>query len=514
MDEVDIPMKSYPYAPKVALLSVSDKTNITELARALVDKGISILSTGGTAKTLKEANIPVTNVSSVTGFAEIMQGRVKTLHPKIHGGILGKRDVHQNEAKKHDIDWIDLVVCNLYPFTDTVKSGANLDTAIENIDIGGPSMIRSAAKNFAHVSVLVDPDDYANFIDDLPKGICLATRKKLATKAFAHTANYDAHIHDYLNTEPFPETLNLSYTKLKPLRYGENPHQKAALYVDKLATNKGLMKATQLQGKALSYNNYLDGDAALACVSEFSEPCTVVVKHANPCGVAIKTNIDAAFHAAWQADSLSAFGSIVALNRPITDTIADFLLTVFIEVIIAPEFSDDIKKRFSQKPNIRLLEMPIAKPEPNISFRFIQGGLLAQEADNYALAHDAITMATNHRLDEAAKKNLQFAWQVAKHVKSNGIIVAKDGTTQGIGAGQVSRVDAVKIALEKSTDLTGAVLASDAFFPFADSIELIAKVGIKTIIQPGGSIKDQEVINACEAHDIAMAFTGQRCFRH
>lgn len=502
----------HTYTIKTALLSVSDKTGITDLARTLVKAGVTLISTGGTAKTLIEANIPVTDVSSITGHPEIMQGRVKTLHPKIHGGILGKRTIHADEASLHDIHWIDLVVCNLYPFSATVAAGAGLNTALENIDIGGPTMLRAAAKNFQDVSVLVAPEDYPAFIDEMHAGISLATRKKLATKAFAHTASYDAHIYNYLNNDPFSTQINLTYTKTKPLRYGENPHQKAALYADNLQPNSGLLSAKQHQGKALSYNNYLDADAALNCLGEFTTPCAVIIKHANPCGVATKKTIDAAFDAAWQADSLSAFGSVIALNRPMTEKIANMLLSVFVEVIIAPAFNPKIRALFQQKPNIRLLEMPQTTQHAHLHYRFIQGGLLVQETDHLSAA--TFTMATNQPIKEHTKQDLFFAWQVAKHVKSNGIVVAKSGVTQGIGAGQVSRIDAVKIALEKSTDIAGAVLASDAFFPFADSIELIAKTGIKTIVQPGGSIKDQSVIDACKAHGIAMALTGQRCFRH
>ena len=507
-------MQNSVYSLKTALLSVSDKTNITDLARALIAQGVSILSTGGTAATLKKANIPVTDVSTHTDFPEIMQGRVKTLHPKIHGGILGKRDSHANEAKAHGIDWIDLVVCNLYPFAQTVQNGASFDTAIENIDIGGPTMIRSAAKNFAHVSVLVDPDDYAAFIKEMSTGISQATRKKLATKAFAHTASYDAHIHQYLNTETFPQSLTLTFKKASPLRYGENPHQQAALYIDEQSAMKQQLHIQPLQGKPLSYNNYLDIDAAMACLHEFTEPAAVVVKHANPCGVAIQNNISDAFTSAWHADSLSAFGSVVALNRPITLEIAHFLCSVFVEVIIAPTFNADVRTLFKQKPNVRLLELPTDQHSQTLSYRFIHGGLLVQDNDTRPLAKLQLTMATEHQLDDQTTASLNFAWKVAKHVKSNGIIVAKNGVTQGIGAGQVSRIDAVKIALEKSHDLKDAFLASDAFFPFTDSIELIAKSGIKTIIQPGGSIKDNDVIAACKAHDIAMVFTGTRCFRH
>lgn len=494
------------------MLSVSDKTGIVELAQGLANTGIELFSTGGTAKVLTEAGIPVKEVSDVTGFPEIMQGRVKTLHPKIFGGILAKRDAHAEAVKKHDLPLIDIVVCNLYPFAKTIaKPNVTFEEAIENIDIGGPSMVRAAAKNFAFTAVLVDPSDYTDFLHECAEGISEKTRKHLSAKAFSHTAEYDAFIANYLNHDTLPDTLNLSYQKICDLRYGENPHQQASVYSD---GTHGILQAEQLQGKPLSYNNIADSQAALACVSEFTEPACVVVKHANPCGVASKSNLDDAFTAAWQADSESAFGGIVALNRPCTKAIANFLKTVFFEVLIAPDFEPAALEVLNSKKNLRVLKLANNTP-PKRLLKSVSGGIIVQTPDLTNIEACNLTCTTKAHASEAALKDGLFAWKVVKHVKSNGILIAKDLTTLGIGPGQVSRVNAVKIALDRAAGQTqDAVLASDAFFPFRDNIDLLAESGIKTIIQPGGSIKDPDVIAACDEHGIAMLFTGTRCFTH
>ncbi len=501
--------------PKTALLSVSDKTNIIELAQALHAHHITILSTGGTAKKLDEAGIPHKEVSTVTGFPEIMAGRVKTLHPKIHGGILGKRDQHATEAEQHNIGWIDLIVCNLYPFAQVIQTNPDLDTAIENIDIGGPTMIRAAAKNFHWVSVVVDPNDYDQIINQLKAGIDEPLRKQLAIKAFAHTAQYDSLIQQYLSDDAFPSKLNLSYEKATSLRYGENPHQAASLYCTS-NEKTGLLAAEQLQGKPMSYNNYADTDSALLCLGEFSTPACVVVKHANPCGVATADSIDKAFQQAFEADSKSAFGGIIAINQPCTATIAEYLSQVFFEIIVAPDYTTKALEWFSKKKNLRVLKLNnISSYQVNYDLKAIKGGLLLQEHDNYRLTPDDLNIVTKTAIGDSVKADLLFSWQVVKHIKSNAILVAKNQTTVGVGAGQVSRIDAVEIALQKAgKNLANTVFASDAFFPFRDSIDRIANTGIRAVIQPGGSVRDQEVIDACNEHGIAMAFTDHRCFNH
>lgn len=506
-------------SPKKALVSVSDKTNLVPLCQFLHRSGIEIISTGGTAKTLIAADIPVTLVSELTGFPEIMQGRVKTLHPKIHGGILGKRHIHLDDAKLHNIDWIDVVVCNLYPFSKEVNEQTELNYALENIDIGGPSMIRSAAKNFPEVTVMVDPKDYDQFQKSLEKDgtISLEYRQKLATKAFAHTTWYDDLIYRYLNQRSGPDGLYLQYEKSSDLRYGENPHQSAALYQStENQYASGVAMAHQYQGKPMSYNNIVDADGALNCIVEFEQPCCVVIKHANPCGVAIAEDINVAFERAWQADSQSAFGGIIALNRPCTAKIAEFLSTVFVEIVMAPSYDDQALAILTRKPNLRVLELPLnTHSNSDVTQRFISGGVLVQTRDRQVLSIQDLHCVTEASLCPLQIPTILFSWQVLKHIKSNGILIAQNEATLGVGAGQVSRVDAVKLAIMKAKQsLDNAVLVSDAFFPFADSIDLIAQAGIKTIIQPGGSIKDQEVIEACNQHGIAMAMTGKRCFNH
>ncbi|MEM9244029.1 MAG: bifunctional phosphoribosylaminoimidazolecarboxamide formyltransferase/IMP cyclohydrolase [Pseudomonadota bacterium] len=503
--------------PKRALISVSDKSGIIDLAQSLSELNIEIISTGGTAKHLQEAGIQVTQVSELTNFPEIMNGRVKTLHPTIFAGLLGKRDTHAEAAKAHDIPWIDLLVCNLYPFAKTIKKpGVTFDEVIENIDIGGPSMLRAAAKNMAWTTVISDHNDYQFLIDELKaaQGISFATRKKFAIKAFAHTAAYDGLIQSYLSNSAFPERLSLNYTKVAQLRYGENPDQQAAVYQSMVEAPQGVLAATQLQGKALSYNNILDSDAALNCLYEFDAPACVVVKHNNPCGTAVDEDINQAFHRAWMADSKSAFGSIVVLNKKCTVEIAEFLHKVFIEVLIAPDYDTQALAILKKKSNLRVLLLKQHSKTTQQLIKSIDGGLLLQSASDTVIDSQHCQCVTKTEVSEQQKKDLDFAWRVVKHIKSNAILIADNLLSLGVGAGQVSRVDAVEIALKKAGNFDQAVLASDAFFPFRDSIDQIANYNIKAIIQPGGSIRDEEVIAACDEHGIAMLFTGTRCFKH
>lgn len=498
--------------PKTVLISVSDKTGIIEFAQGLSALGIKILSTGGTAKTLQQAGLAVTLVSDVTQFPEIMQGRVKTLHPKVHGGILGRRDQHQPEADQHQIEWIDIVVCNLYPFAKTISGDHSFHEAIENIDIGGPSMIRAAAKNLDWVTVLTDQQDYNEVLSKLQAdGIDYPTRQALSAKAFAHTAHYDSMIAKYLSHEDFPQQITYGFERKQILRYGENPHQQAAWYA---AGNHPFEQ--QKQGKTPSFNNIVDSSSALACVNDFDQPACVVVKHANPCGVAIADNIDQAFEHAWSADSKSAFGGIVALNRRCTHNIASVLAKVFIEIIIAPGFDEEALAALAQKPNYRVFDTTnLTTIDQDLHFKQIAGGLLVQNRDQATLTREELRCVTEQQPTQQQYDNLMFAWQVVRHLNSNAILIADQGCTVGVGAGQVSRVDAVELAIHKSKAITHtSVLASDAFFPFRDSIDRIAQAGIKAIIQPGGSMRDQEVIDACNEHGIAMVFTGQRCFKH
>ncbi len=501
-----------PLQIKTALLSVSDKTGIIEFARGLSTLGITLLSTGGTAKTLQQSGLPVTRVSDLTQFPEIMQGRVKTLHPKIHGGILGRRDQHQAEAGQHHIDWIDMVVCNLYPFGKTISGQHTFTDAIENIDIGGPSMIRAAAKNIDWVTVVTDQQDYSALLAQLQAdGIDYNTRKALSAKAFAHTAHYDSMIAEYLRDEDFPQQITYGFERKQILRYGENPHQQAAWYTD---GHHPFEK--QQQGKMPSFNNIVDSSAALACVNDFDQPACVVVKHANPCGVAVADNIDQAFERAWSADSKSAFGGIVALNRRCTKKIAEALTSVFIEIVIAPGFDEAALTALAQKPNYRVFDTTDLKTTNDaLHFKQVAGGLLVQTRDQAILTRDHLRCVTNTQPTDQQLDDMLFAWQVVRHLNSNAILIADRGCTVGVGAGQVSRVDAVELAIHKSAVINKtAVLASDAFFPFRDSIDRIAQAGIKAIIQPGGSVRDQEVIDACNAHGVTMVLTGQRCFKH
>lgn len=518
---------------KRALISVSNKDGVLELAKELVKLGVEILSTGGTSKLLREANVPVRDVSDLTGFPEIMDGRVKTLHPKVHGGILGLRDEHEAVAKQHGISWIDLVVVNLYPFAETIKKpNVKFDDAVENIDIGGPTMIRSAAKNMGWVGVVVDPNDYSEVINELKnqKGLTFAARKKLATKAFQHTAEYDALITAYLtrinasrestgssnhptfNASP-NDVLSLHLQKFSDLRYGENPHQTASAYTFDNA--KGILAAIKHQGKELSYNNIADSDAAVAAVREFSDPACVVVKHANPCGVAVADTIETAFEKAFAADPVSAFGGIVALNRPCTKELAETMAKTFFEVIVAPSFSEDALAVFAKKENLRILQLDLNFTPMQNEFKFIEGGFLMQSRDFDVIKPGDLKLVTERKPTAKEMEELLFAWHVVKHVKSNAILIAKENRTVGIGAGQVSRIDAVELAIKKSNEaLSGCVLASDAFFPFRDSIDRIAATGIRAIIQPEGGMRLNEVIAACDEQGIAMVLTAKRCFKH
>ena len=504
---------------KRALISVSDKNGIVEFARGLSELNIEIVSTGGTSKLLRDANIPVRDVAELTAFPEMMDGRVKTLHPKVHGGILGLRDEHQDVAKAHNIDWIDLVVVNLYPFKATIeKANATFDDAIENIDIGGPTMIRSAAKNMGWVGVIVNPENYSSVLEELRthKGLSFKCRKMLATQAFEHTAAYDALIHEYLtSSRNKPDQFNLKFTKQFELRYGENPHQAAAAY--RVSGNSsGILSAKQHQGKELSYNNIADADAAYACVREFVEPACVIVKHANPCGAAVADTVYKAFDRALHADAQSAFGGIIALNQMCTREIAESIVEIFFEVLIAPSYSPEALEIFAKKPNLRVLELKnFLNRNHATEMKFIEGGVLIQDKDLKNVTEQDLKIVTRRKPSAEEIKMMLFAWPVLKHIKSNAILIAKDAVTKGIGAGQVSRVDAVDLALKKAGyDLAGAILASDAFFPFRDSIDRLAHTGIHAIIQPGGSMRDAEVIAACDEHGIAMVFTGARCFKH
>ncbi|MFQ6615282.1 MAG: bifunctional phosphoribosylaminoimidazolecarboxamide formyltransferase/IMP cyclohydrolase [Fidelibacterota bacterium] len=502
-----------------ALISVFNKSGIVGLAEELTRLGVRIISTGGTAKVLTEAGIPTTGVSEVTGSPEIMDGRVKTLHPNIHGGILGLRDSHESSAQEQGIPWIDLVVCNLYPFDRTIlRDDIPLDEVLEDIDIGGPAMIRSAAKNVGWVGVVVDPADYPLLVEELNKegGLTYSTRKRLSAKAFGHTARYDTLIHNYLHDTPMGDSLTLTFDRHSHLRYGENPHQQASAYADPQFKDPSILKARIHQGKKLSYNNIMDADGALACVQEFSEPACVVVKHANPCGAASGRDITDCFIRAFEADSLSAFGGIVALNRLCTREIAEYLRKIFIEIVLAPGYEPEAREIFGKKKNLRVLEVgEITGSRAGLEFRQVAGGLLLQEKNVNTVTREHLNSVTEAKPGDEQIDDMLFAWKVLTYVKSNAILTAKNHTTVGIGSGQVSRIDAVDIAVRKSGNRIGdTVLASDAFFPFRDSIDRIATTGIRAVIQPGGSVRDQEVIQACNEHGIAMVFTSTRCFRH
>ena len=514
---------------KRALLSVSDKTGIVDFARSLAGLGVELLSTGGTFKLLKDNGIPAKEVSDVTGFPEIMDGRVKTLHPKIHGGILGRRGTDDAVMKQHGIAPIDLVVVNLYPFAQTVaKPDVGFDEAIENIDIGGPAMVRAAAKNHAHVAVVVDPSDYPRVLDAVRAGaVPAALRTELATKAFAHTARYDGMVAGYLSSlgadgarAPFPGVLGLQFDKKLDLRYGENPHQRSAFYAERGAAPGTITGARQLQGKELSYNNIADADAALECVKQFAPPACVIVKHANPCGVAVGKDIGEAYAHAFKTDPTSAFGGIIAFNRPLDAPTLKAILAQFVEVIVAPGIAADVAQLAAGKPNVRLLDCG-AWPQaaaPWLDYKRVAGGLLVQDADLAVVAPAQLKVVTKRAPSASQLEDLAFAWKVVKFVKSNAIVYARDGRTIGVGAGQMSRVYSAKIAGIKAADekleVKGSVMASDAFFPFRDTIDAAAAAGISAIVQPGGSMRDPEVIAAADEHGLAMVFTGVRHFRH
>jgi len=513
---------------KRALLSVSDKTGLIPFAQYLSQHGVELLSTGGTAKTLREAGLPVTDVASVTGFPEIMDGRVKTLHPKIHGGILADRDVpaHVEAMRTHGIEGIDMVVLNLYPFEETVAQGASYEDTVEQIDIGGPAMLRASAKNHKHVTIVVDPADYDHVIDEMNAHdgeTTLEYRKQLALKAFARTAAYDSAIAAWLGAtqgEVFPPQLVVSTARDSVLRYGENPHQRAALYLTDAADGT-LAAAKQLQGKELSYNNLNDTDAAWALACDFDEPCVAIIKHANPCGVAIGASVEAAFAKALACDPVSAYGGIIALNRPLTKAFVEAMGSLFVEVIIAPSAEDAAVALLGEKKkNLRLLVTGGALLPKRNDFRLtnISGGLLVQDSDAKTVTAAELVTVSKAAPSGTQQADLLFAFRVAKHVKSNAIVIAKDGATVGIGAGQMSRVDSVRIACWKAEEAKlstkGAVLASDAFFPFDDNVHRAAEAGIAALVQPGGSIRDDEVIAAADNHGMVMVTTGIRHFRH
>ena len=516
---------------KTALLSVSDKTGLIEFARGLASFGVAMLSTGGTAKLLRDSGISVTEVSDHTGFPEMLDGRVKTLHPKVHGGILVRREVpaHVEAIKSAGIAPIDLVVVNLYPFSQTVaRAGCTLDEAIENIDIGGPAMVRSAAKNHAHVAVVTDPADYAAILGEMRAAngaVGETTRFRLAQKAFSHTAAYDGAISNYLTAlgtdgarAAFPQRLNLNFELAQTLRYGENPHQNAAFYRDLEPAPGSLARYVQLQGKELSYNNIADADAAWECVKTFEQPACVIIKHANPCGVAVAGSTLDAYRAAFATDPTSAFGGIIAFNRELDAATVAAVAEQFVEVLIAPQVSAGARAALAKKENVRVLEVPLADGANAYEMKRVGGGLLAQTPDNFHISAADLKIVSRVQPTPQQQEDLLFAWRVAKFVKSNAIVFCGKGRTLGVGAGQMSRVDSARIAAIKAQNanltLAGSVVASDAFFPFRDGLDVVAEAGAVAVIQPGGSLRDAEVIAAGDERGIAMVFTGHRHFRH
>lgn len=521
-------------AIKRALISVSDKTGVLEFSRQLIELGVEILSTGGTAKLLAEAGLPVIQVSQHTGFPEMLDGRIKSLHPRIHGGILARRDLenHLQQLQAQDIPLIDLVVVNLYPFRETVKDpNCDLSTAMENVDIGGPTLLRAAAKNHQSVVVLVNQEDYQPVMDEISSGsVTPLTRQRLAAKAFRHSAEYESAIADWLGKQEsaidqeqpqgqqWPEHFQLPTRLHQVMRYGENPHQNAAFYVEEGA-QFGIGRCEQLQGKELSFNNVLDADTALEAVNVFADTACVIVKHANPCGVALGQDPESAYRAAYKTDTTSAFGGIIAFNRTLDGKAAQAIReNQFVEVIIAPTFSKEALLIFSDRPNVRLLEGGGSRIMPQTEVKRVNGGLLVQDKDLLLLSPTDMRLVTKIPLNEKQTRDLRFSWQLVRYLKSNAIVICHNATTVGIGAGQMSRIDSCRIALQKAADAgletRGAVLASDAFFPFRDSIDWAAGAGIAAVIQPGGSMRDQEVIDAANEHGIAMVFTGTRQFRH
>ena len=512
-----------------ALISVSDKTGVVEFARYLASRNVKILSTGGTAKLLAENGIKVVEVGDYTGFPEMMDGRVKTLHPRVHGGILARRDLahHLEAMKQHDIPAIDMVVVNLYPFAATIaKIDVTLEDAIENIDIGGPAMVRASAKNYPFVAIVTEACDYARLIEEMKShdgALSHDTRFALAKKAFAHTAEYDGMISTWLssldqdnNRRLFPDQLHLTFSKAQDMRYGENPHQDAAFYVEKHPAAGTLAHFHQLQGKELSYNNIADADAAWQCCRAFDVPACVIVKHANPCGVAIAEKTLTAYQRALETDPTSAFGGIIAFNREIDGATAEAVAKQFVEVVLAPLFSVEARRVFAAKQNVRLLEIPLAPSLKDVDMKRVGGGLLVQSSDDFDVAQLKVVSKRKPTAEEM--NDLLFAFRVAKFVKSNAIVFCRYGMTLGVGAGQMSRVDSTKIAAIKAQhaglSLKGSVAASDAFFPFRDGLDVIAKAGATAVIQPGGSMRDDDVVKAADEHGIAMVVTGMRHFRH
>jgi phosphoribosylaminoimidazolecarboxamide formyltransferase/IMP cyclohydrolase len=525
-----------------ALISCSDKTGVVDFARALAGLGVKLLSTGGTARLLADAGLQVTEVADVTGSPEMLDGRVKTLHPRIHGGLLARRDLpaHMAALHAHGISTIDILVVNLYPFAQvTARGDCSLEDAIENIDIGGPAMLRAAAKNWCDVTVLIDPADYAGALAEIGAGaVSRATRFRLASKVFAHTAAYDGMISNYLGSlqagseqaiaavparEPYPAVYSVQFAKIQDLRYGENPHQSAAFYREPAPAAGSLGGWHQLQGKALSYNNIADADAAWECVKSLAAPACVIVKHANPCGVAMADDIGQAYAKAFATDRDSAFGGIIAFNRPLDGVTADLVAAQFVEVIVAPSVLPEALLVLAHKPNVRLLQVPLpASAQPSVSpvpdFKRVGGGMLLQSADTKNVSTSELRVVTRRAPDAQQMDDLLFAWKVAKFVKSNAIVFCGGGATLGVGAGQMSRIDSARIAAIKAghagLSLLGAAVASDAFFPFRDGLDAVIDAGARCVIQPGGSLRDGEVIAAADERDVAMVFTGTRHFRH
>jgi phosphoribosylaminoimidazolecarboxamide formyltransferase / IMP cyclohydrolase len=516
---------------KQALISVSNKAGVVELAKKLHQFGITIISSGGTAKLLREAGIAVTEVSEYTQFPEMLDGRVKTLHPKIHAGILSRMDLpeHQQALQKARIPPIELVIVNLYPFAETIaQADCTLEQAVENIDIGGPTLIRAAAKNYPHVTVITDPADYPVLLAEMKSGqgaTSLARRFQLAQKAFSHTARYDSAISNYLTSidsnhqqQAFPDCLNLNFDMVQSLRYGENPHQEAAFYRDAQNLPGSLANYTQLQGKELSYNNIADTDAAWECVKTFDTPACVIIKHANPCGVAIADTPLVAYQLAFATDPISAFGGIIAFNRTVDAELAGVILKQFVEVIIAPEFLPEARQILSQKANVRVLSVPLQAQTNRFELKRVSGGVLVQTPDDLNLTASQLKVVSQAQPTPQQIEDCLFAWRVAKFVKSNAIVFCAQGQTLGIGAGQMSRIDSARIASIKAQhaglSLTGSVVASDAFFPFRDGLDVVVEAGARVVIQPGGSVRDEEVIKAADEHGIVMMYTGIRHFRH
>jgi phosphoribosylaminoimidazolecarboxamide formyltransferase/IMP cyclohydrolase len=524
---------------RTALLSVSDKNGIVEFAQALHQLGVKLISTGGTAKLLAEKGLPVTEVATLTGFPEMLDGRVKTLHPKVHGGLLARRDSKEHMAaiKEHGIETIDLLVINLYPFNETIsKTDCGFEEAVENIDIGGPAMLRAAAKNHQDVTVLVSPSDYVAVLDEMRNNqntVSYASNLAYAKKVFAHTAQYDGAIANYLSSlneqqdhskrNPYPQTLHLAFERVQEMRYGENPHQSAAFYRDIKVPAGSLANYTQLQGKELSFNNIADADAAWECVKSISDSqaACVIIKHANPCGVAIANTILEAYQKALQTDPTSAFGGIIALNRECDEASAQAIAKQFVEVLIAPHFSEAAKAILASKQNVRLLQIPLAKGAPSFNqydLKRVGGGLLVQSSDSKNVHPDELKVVTKRQPTPTELNDLMFAWRVAKFVKSNAIVYCANGMTLGVGAGQMSRIDSARIASIKaehaSLSLKGSAVASDAFFPFRDGLDVVVAAGASSVIQPGGSMRDDEVIEAANEYGIAMVFTNTRHFRH